>query len=151
MCYFSIFLASLSTSLFLLQPSILKKRSMLSIGPGKLKSKPKRFMISRSSSIRACFETCLYSSLFNKLIILLNEGDVSYSSLADISVAIVARSTYLLSGRFQCPTIFKYRSKMCQAAKRVSILYPFRLFRSISFFIPQLRPDSNLWPLAILF
>ena len=98
---------------------------MLSIGPGKLKSKPNMVMISRSSSIRAYFETCLYSSFVKRLIILLNDGDVSYSNLADINVAIVASNTYLLSGMVQWPTMLRYRSKIFWAVNRVSRRYLF--------------------------
>jgi len=85
---------------------------MVSTGPGKLKSKPNIVIISSSSSIRAYLDTCLYSSFVNRPIIRLNDGDVSYSSFADINIEMVAKSTYLLSGMVQWPTILRYRSKI---------------------------------------
>ena len=85
---------------------------MDSTGPGKLKSKPNLIMISSSSSMSAFLVTYFYSSIVKRLIIRLNEGEVSYSSLADSNVEIVANRTYYLSWKFQCPIIFKYRSNM---------------------------------------
>jgi hypothetical protein len=85
---------------------------MVSTGPGKLKSKPNFIMMSNSSSISAFLVTYFYSSIVKRVIIRLKDGDVSYSSLADSNVEMVANRTYYLSWKFQCPIIFKYRSNM---------------------------------------
>ena len=62
-------------------------------------------------------------------IILEKLGDIGYSSFADIKMLIVASSHILSLAKFFQPMECKYLSKMEQATKRLSGLYPFFSWR----------------------
>lgn len=75
--------------------------------------------------MRDYFVTCFFSSSVNKLIILEKEGEIGYSSLADIKTLIVAKLTMRDFGKFMTPIILIYLSRIPAATNKVSGLYSF--------------------------
>ena len=122
------------------QLTSLKYRWILSMGPGKLKSKPNRIRISYSRATRSCFDMFFFSDSLRRLIILEKEGCIGYSNLAAKRIEIVDNVTIYWSGQFQCPINCRYLSKMLHAINSVSILYPFSWCRCMIFWIPAALP-----------
>lgn len=100
------------TRRFLFWPRILKYRSMLSQGPGKLKSNPNLTMMSCSRSMSAYLLTYLLSLKLSKLITWSIDGEISSCILPARITDTVASKMYYSLLKFQWPTIDKYRSKM---------------------------------------
>jgi hypothetical protein len=67
-------------------------------------------------------ETFFFSSSERSEIILENDGEIGYSSLAAKSIETVASLHIWSLGNVYQPIKYKYRSRMEQAMKRVSIL-----------------------------
>lgn len=103
---------------------------MVWIGEGKLKSNPILVSISPSSSINYALLTFFFSSSVSKFIILVKLGEIGCSSLAAISMQMVANRHMFSLGKVQYPMVARYRSITLTATKSVSTLYSFLIWRS---------------------